>query len=56
MRVRGELHAADSIPLELEGVIRPDGDELDVDVTTVADHRRRGMTLNRLGVIRGPAS
>ena len=57
LRVRGELHAADkSIPLELEGVIRPDGDELDVDVTTCADHRQLGMTLNRLGVIRSRAS
>jgi hypothetical protein len=55
--VRGELHAADkSIPLELEGVIRPDGDELVVDVTTCADHRQLGMTLNRLGVIRSRAS
>lgn len=36
-------------------MIRPDGDELDVDVTTFADHRRLGMTLNRLGVIRSPS-
>jgi hypothetical protein len=36
-------------------VIRPDEDELDVDGTTFADHRRLGMTLNRLGVIRSPS-
>jgi polyisoprenoid-binding protein YceI len=54
--VRGELHAAGkSIPLELEGVIRPDGDELEVAVTTFADHRRLGMTWNRLGMLRTPS-
>jgi hypothetical protein len=54
--VRGELHAADkSIALELQGVIRPYEDELDVDMTTFADHRQLGMTLNRLGAIRSPS-
>jgi polyisoprenoid-binding protein YceI len=56
LRVRGELHAAGkSTPLDLEGVIRPDGDELDIDVTTFADHRELGMTWNRLGTLRGPS-
>ena len=56
MRVRGELHAAGkSTPLELEGVIRADGDQLDVDVTTFADHRELGMAWNRLGMLRGPS-
>jgi len=54
--VRGELHAAGkTIPLELEGAIRRDGDELEVDVTTFADHRRLGMTWNRLGLVRTPS-
>ena len=54
--VRGELHAAGkNIPLELEGAIRPDGGELQVDVTTLADHRRLGMTWNRLGMLRTPS-
>jgi polyisoprenoid-binding protein YceI len=54
--VRGELHAAGrSIPLELEGVIQPDGDELEVAVTTHADHRTLGMTWNRLGMLRAPS-
>lgn len=54
--VRGELHASGkSIPVELEGVIRPDGDELEVDVTTFVDHRRLGMTWNRLGTLRTPS-
>ena len=56
LRVRGELHAAGkSTPLDLEGLIRPDGDELDIDVTTFADHRQLGMTWNRLGMLRGPS-
>jgi polyisoprenoid-binding protein YceI len=54
--VRGELHAAGkSIPLELEAVIRPIGDEFEVDATTFADHRKLGMTWNRLGLIRAPS-
>lgn len=56
LRVRGELHAAGkSTRLDLEGVIRPVGDELDIDVTTFADHRELGMTWNRLGMLRGPS-
>jgi polyisoprenoid-binding protein YceI len=54
--VRGELHAAGKrIPLELKGAIRPDGDELEVDVTTFADHRELGITWNRLGIMRTPS-
>ncbi len=54
--VQGELHAAGkSIPVELEGVMRPDGDELEVDARTFADHRRLGMTWNRLGMLRTPS-
>ena len=54
--VRGDLHAAGkTIPLELEGSIRRDGDELAVAVTTFADHRALGMTWNRLGMMRTPS-
>jgi polyisoprenoid-binding protein YceI len=54
--VRGELHAAGkSVPLELKGTIRSDGDELEVDVTTFADHRELGMTWNQLGMVRTPS-
>jgi len=56
LAVGGELHVAGkSIPLELEGVVRPDGDELDVDVTTHVDHRHLGLTWNQLGMIRPPS-
>ena len=54
--VRGDLQAAgNSIPLELKGAIRPSGDELELDVTTFADHRGLGMTWNRLGLMRTPS-
>jgi hypothetical protein len=42
-------------PLDLEGLLAPDGDELEIDVTTFADHRELGMTWNRLGILRGPS-
>ena len=54
--VRGELHAAGkSIPVELEGVMRPDGDELEFDVSALADHRQLGMTWSPLGMVRTPS-
>jgi polyisoprenoid-binding protein YceI len=54
--VRGELHAAGkSIPVELEGVMRADRGELELDATTWVDHRRLGMTWNRLGMMRSPS-
>jgi polyisoprenoid-binding protein YceI len=56
LAVWGDLHAAGkTVPLELEGVVRPDGDELDVEVTTLVDHRELGMTWNRLGMMRAPS-
>jgi len=56
LAVRGELHAAGkSIPLELVAVIRADGDELDIDASTHADHRALGLTWNRLGMLRSPS-
>ena len=54
--VRGGLHAAGkSIPVELEGVMRPDGDELEFDASALADHRRLGMTWSPLGMVRTPS-
>ena len=54
--VFGDLEAAGrSIRLELEGTIRPVGDELELDVSTFADHRELGMTWNRLGTMRTPS-
>jgi polyisoprenoid-binding protein YceI len=54
--VRGRLHAhGASIPLTLEAALRPIGDELEVEAVTEADHRRLGMTWNKLGVVRTPS-
>ena len=46
MRARGA-----SLPLDGEATVRRDGDELVVEVEAVADHRRLGMTWNRLGLV-----
>jgi polyisoprenoid-binding protein YceI len=55
LAVGGELHVAGkSIPLELDGVVRPNGDELDVDVATHVDHRHLGLTWSPLGMVRPP--
>jgi polyisoprenoid-binding protein YceI len=54
--VQGELQAAGkSVSVELEGIIRPVGDELELDVETYADHRLLGMTWNQLGMMRAPS-
>ena len=56
LKVRGRLHAAGkSIPLELDARLRRVGDELEVDVTTRADHSRLGMSHGLLGMIRTPS-
>jgi polyisoprenoid-binding protein YceI len=56
LEVGGELHAAGkSIPVDLEGVMRADRGELELELTTFVDHRRLGMTWNRLGMIRSPS-
>lgn len=40
---RGPHASGKRIAIEFDGVIRPNGDELEVDVTTFADHRGLGM-------------
>jgi polyisoprenoid-binding protein YceI len=55
LHVRGRLHAAGkSIPLELAARLRRVGDELEVDTTTNADHRKLGMSHGLLGMIPTP--
>ncbi len=54
--VRGRLHAAgNSIPLELDAHLRRVGDELEVDASTHADHRKLGMSHGLLGMIPTPS-
>ena len=54
LKASGRLHAAGrNMPLELEGLLRRAGDELEVDVVTFADHRQLGMpTWSPLGMLR----
>jgi polyisoprenoid-binding protein YceI len=56
LTVRGRLYAAGrSIPLEFEGRLRHLGDELELEATTTADHRKLGMSHGTLGMIRTPS-
>jgi polyisoprenoid-binding protein YceI len=55
LQVSGRLHAAGrSIPLEIDATLRRDGDELEVDATTLVDQRQLGMTWSPLGIVRTP--
>jgi len=56
LNVRGRLYAAGkSIPLEVDGTLRRDGDELEIDATAWADQRKLGMTWSPLGMVRTPS-
>jgi polyisoprenoid-binding protein YceI len=53
LRVRGELEAAGrKVPLSFEARVRELDGELEVDATTLVDHRLLGMTWSPLGVLR----
>jgi polyisoprenoid-binding protein YceI len=56
LQVRGQLHAAGtSMPLELNATLRPNGDDLQLEAETHADHHQLGMTWNRLGMMKTPS-
>jgi polyisoprenoid-binding protein YceI len=56
LRVSGRLYAAGkSIPLDLDASLRSDGDELEVDARTEANHREFGMSHGTLGMIPTPS-
>lgn len=57
LRLRGSLHArCASVPLEVDATVRGDGDELEIEAVTAADHKALGMTWNLLGMIRTPTT
>jgi polyisoprenoid-binding protein YceI len=57
LRVRGELEAAGTkVPLSLEAAVRELDGELEVEATTLIDHRLFGMTWSPLGMIRSPST
>jgi polyisoprenoid-binding protein YceI len=56
LKVRGRLTVAGvSLPLELDAWLRRDGDELEIEARTRADHRRLGMSHGMLGMIPTPS-
>ena len=57
LRVRGELEAAGrKVPLSLEAPVRELDSELEVETTTLVDHRLFGMTWSPLGTVRSPST
>jgi polyisoprenoid-binding protein YceI len=56
LKVRGHLHAAGkSIALDLDAIVRPIGDELELKAVTQANQHHLGMAWNRLGMLRTPS-
>ncbi len=57
LRVRGELEAAGrKVPLSFEARVRELDAELEVDATTLVDHRLLGMTWSPLRMLRSPST
>jgi polyisoprenoid-binding protein YceI len=56
LHVEGHLEAAGHIvPMELEAVVQPVGDELEIVAETTVDQRDLGMTWSPLGIARTPS-
>ena len=56
LKVRGELHAAGRhVPVDVDAAIREVDGELDVQATTLVDHRKLGMMWSPLGIMRAPS-
>lgn len=56
LKVRGELHAAGRhVPVDVEAAVREVDGELEVEATTLVDHRELGMTWSPLGIMRAPS-
>lgn len=56
LKVRGELHAAGRhVPVDIDAAVREVDGELDVQATTLVDHRELGMTWSPLGIMRAPS-
>jgi polyisoprenoid-binding protein YceI len=56
LKVHGILHAAGKlIPLDVDAAVAPDGDELEIETSALADHRQLGMAWSPLGVTRAPS-
>ena len=44
------------MPLAVDATLRRVGDELEVEATTLADHRQLRMTWSPLGILRAPST
>lgn len=56
LKLHGTLRAAGKeIPLAFDAILRPVGDELEVEASTHADHRELGMLWSPLGILRAPS-
>jgi len=50
------LHAAGpSIPLDIDAAVREIDGELELEASTLADHRKLGITWSPLGIMRAPS-
>jgi polyisoprenoid-binding protein YceI len=57
LHVEGHLEAAGhTVPLDLEAVVQPVGDELEIVAETKVDQRELGMTWSPLGIARTPST
>jgi polyisoprenoid-binding protein YceI len=56
LKAHGILHVAGrQIPLAVDATVTPDGDELEIEASALADHRELVMVKNPLGIMRTPS-
>ena len=56
LKVRGLLYAAgEHIPVDVDATLTPDGDEVEIEASALADHRELGMLWSPMGVMRSPS-
>jgi polyisoprenoid-binding protein YceI len=56
LKVHGILHAAGKqIPLDVDATVTPEGDQLEIEASALADHRQLGMLWSPLGIMRSPS-
>ena len=56
LKAHGTLSAAgNQIPLDVDATLRPDGDELEIEASALADQRQLGMVWSPLGITRTPS-
>jgi polyisoprenoid-binding protein YceI len=56
LHLSGLLRAAgESVPLDVTAIVRPVGEEFEIEASAEVDQRRLGMTYSPLGMLRPPA-